>query len=165
MTTIIRKTLLAAAVAMTIGTPTPVMAEEATRPEPLRAQELYRQAEDLLSHPKHWRRAVRLFEQSAQLRESSDPGIYACLVYAGRMRAGIGDYSGALAALERAGDSALGRGAVVDAAQAYIDAAHAAVELGRIREARELVDRATLLSESPLLSAAQKGAIMSRLEA
>jgi tetratricopeptide (TPR) repeat protein len=130
-----------------------------------RARELRTRAEELFSQPKHWKKAARLLEQSAALREANDPEAYTCLMYAGRLRAAVKDLPAARANLEKAAAQALARGSVIEAAHAYIDAAHVASSEKQIEAARELVRRATLLSESPLLSAEQRQILESRLKA
>jgi hypothetical protein len=134
-------------------------------PNPDRARALRMKAEDLYSQPKQWKKAARLLEQSAQLREANDPDTYTCLMYAGRLRAAVNDLPAARANLEKAAAHAIARGAVVEAAHALIDAAHVASAEKDIVAARELVRRASLLSESPLLSAEQKNVINARLKA
>lgn len=140
-----------------------VMSSPPTNPE--RAAQLKRDAEALFSQPKQWNKAVRMLEQSAALRAGSDPEAYTCLVYAARVRAALGDMRGARIDFEKAAAQALARGAVVEAAHAYIDAAHAAVALRDAAGARELVDSARLLSESPLLSVADRTRLKARLSA
>jgi tetratricopeptide (TPR) repeat protein len=128
-----------------------------------KARELRAQAEALYTQPGKWRKAARLLEQSAALRDANDPEAYSCLMYAGRIQASLGDFSNARANLEKAAVHALARGAVVEAAHAYIDAAHVASSEKQIEIAKELVGRATLLSQSPLLSDEQKKLITARL--
>lgn len=130
-----------------------------------RAAELKLQAEALFPQPKQWKKAVRLLEQSAALRSASDPEAYTCLIYAGRIKAAIGDNSGARVTLAKAAEQALARGAVIDAANAYIDAAHAAVQERNAVLAQQFLDKASLLSESPYISVAQRSLLKSRLPA
>jgi hypothetical protein len=134
-------------------------------PNPDRARALRIQAEELYSQPKQWKKAARLLEQSAQLREANDPDIYNCLMYAGRLRAAISDLPNARINLEKAATHALARGAVIEAAHALIDAAHVASSQKDAAAAREFVKRATMLTESLLLSAEQKHVIEARLKA
>jgi tetratricopeptide (TPR) repeat protein len=128
-----------------------------------RAEALRKKAESLFSQPRQWGKAARLLEQSAQLRGASDPEAYVCLMYAGRLRAGMGDYEGARVALEKAAVHAAARGALLDAAHAWIDAAHAAIEGQDMERAAALAERAQLLSGSPLLSASQVEQITRRI--
>jgi tetratricopeptide (TPR) repeat protein len=141
-----------------VGSTTPISAPPADRAEALRQQ-----AESLFSQPRQWGKAARLLEQSAQLRGASDPEAYVCLLYAGRLRAGMGDFAGASAALEKAAIHAAARGALLDAAHAWIDAAHAAIEGQDKERALALAERAQLLSGSPLLSASQVEQITRRI--
>ncbi|HSJ31252.1 MAG TPA: hypothetical protein VK933_07445 [Longimicrobiales bacterium] len=148
----------------TILSAAPVLADQTAEvPDPERAAQLHAQAEALFSQPKQWKKAVRLLEQSAELRGAEDPEAYDCLVYAGRIRAAIGDFRAARSNMLKAADHAMARGAVIDAANALIDAAHAAVELKDARDARDLVERAELLTASPLLSMEQRARLRARL--
>jgi tetratricopeptide (TPR) repeat protein len=140
-----------------------VVTSPPTRSE--KAAQLKLQAEALFSQPSQWKKAVRLLEQSAALRDANDAEGYECLLYAGRIRAAIGDMDGARAALEKAAEHALARGAIVDAAHAYIDAAHTAVALKDARGAKALVGKAALLSDSPLLSLDQRTFLKARISA
>jgi tetratricopeptide (TPR) repeat protein len=131
--------------------------------DPDRADQLLARAESLFSQPRQWRRAARLLEESADLRDAADAEAYNCLLTAGRLYAGVGDARRARAVLERAAEHALARGALVDAATAYIDAAYAAADRGLTADARMLFDRAALLTTSPLLSATQREAGLQRV--
>jgi hypothetical protein len=137
--------------------------EDPSRAALERAAELQAQAEALYSQPSKWRQAVRMLEESAELRADGDPARYTSLLFAGRLRAGMGDFAHASRNLEAAASDALARGAVVEAAHAYIDAAHAAVGARRTPDARQFVDRAELLTQSPLLSEVQRAGIRHRL--
>jgi hypothetical protein len=166
----IKFTMAIATVAVLAGAP-PVSAKQfaaETRmydptPKADKARELRAQAEALFTQPKQWRKAARLLEQSAELREASDPEAYSCLMYAGRIQASLGDWANARTNLEKAAARALARGAIVEAAHSYIDAAHVAAQEKQIAVARDLVGRATLLAASPLLSVDQKRMLDVRL--
>lgn len=134
-------------------------------PDPDKAEQLRDEAESLFSEPKQWKKAVRLLEQSAELRDAADPEAYDCLMYAGRIRAALGDFKGARQSLEKAAAQALARGGVVDGANALIDAAHAAAGQKDVVGAQALVDRAELLMQSPLLSVEQRTSLRSRIAA
>lgn len=159
--------LLAGAVPMAAAQDGAVAALTITSPPTKadRAAQLRQDAEALFSQPKQWKKAVRLLEESAALREPSDPEGFECLLYAGRIRVAIGDLRGARVNLEKAAALALARGAVDQAAHAYIDAAHTAVKLNDGAGARALVDKAALLAESPLLTADQRQFLKSRITA
>jgi hypothetical protein len=143
--------------------PAPAVAYDPT-PNLDRARQLQQQAEALFSEPKQWKKAARLLEQSAALREASDPELYTCLIYAGRIRSSVGDFAAGRVDLEKAASSALARGAIVEAAHAYIDAAHVAIVERNGPAAKDLVARAQLLAQSPMLSADQKSILNTRLK-
>jgi tetratricopeptide (TPR) repeat protein len=172
MRTTLRWTVVAAGAALALGA-SPTMAMQDARiamaaPEPPvveRADELRAEAEALFPQPKRWSKAMRLLEESASLRAASDPAAYDCLVLAGRLAYAIGDNPGALQNLRKAAEHALARGAVMDAANAYIDAAHVAKAARNVGLAEELVERAQLLTMSPLLSDRDRAVIDHRLRA
>jgi tetratricopeptide (TPR) repeat protein len=167
----IRVTLTAAALVVTGTAAVPaagMQAEDgvfalAAPPNANRAESLRAQAEALYSQPRQWRKAVRLLEQSAQLRTASDPEAYTCWLYAARLRASLHDYTGARQNLERAAAHAMARGAVIDAAHAYIDAVHVALRGGQLQQAQELAGKATLLATSPQLDPTEVAQITARL--
>jgi tetratricopeptide (TPR) repeat protein len=164
-------TITMATVVAAIAASAPVMAVQIdadatatiSAPPADRAETLRQQAESLFSQPRHWGKAARLLEQSAQLRGASDPEAYVCLLHAGRLRAGMGDYEGARTTLEKAARHAAARGALLDAAHAWIDAAHAAIEGQDMARATALAERAQLLAGSPLLSASEVEQITRRI--
>lgn len=164
MRTMMKKTITVAAVAVFAGA-LPVSAEMTTdTPRSDKARELKAQAEALFSQPKQWKKAVRLLEQSASMRDAGDPEIYSCLLYAARIQANLGDMDGAQQNLQKAADHAIARGSVVEAAHALIDAAHVAVANNDGQAAREMVERAKLLTASPLLTPEQRNQITRRIE-
>ena len=73
----------------------PVLADQGAQsrvdvnPEPDRAEQLQAEAEALYGEPTQWKKAVRLLEESAELRDADDPEAYQCLIYAGRIQAAI----------------------------------------------------------------------------
>lgn len=138
---------------------------EAVKPVPDvdRARELRTQAEALFSQPRQWKKAIRLLEESAQLREADDREATVCLALAGRLRNALGDHAGARQTLEKAGDRALARGSVLEAAHAYLDAASVALKEQNGMAAQSLVKRAILLVESPLLTDEQRETVTRRV--
>jgi tetratricopeptide (TPR) repeat protein len=171
MTIRVTKLMLAGVVAMmAAAVPAaavmPAVAAELTAvagPQPDRAAELRAQAEALFSQPKQWRKAARLLERSAQLRDAADAEGYACLVLAGGLWAAVGEYETAQQVYSRAAAHAQARGDVVEAAHALINAAHAAAENRNVADAQAFIDRATLLAASPLLSTQQVEEITRRI--
>jgi hypothetical protein len=111
-----------------------------------------------------WRDAARLHRRSAQLREADDPLGFRCLKEAAALEYAAGDRSGARADLAAAAGQALARGDLRAAALAYLDAAWIAQEQKNPRQVWELGHRAEMLADSPLLGAADRAAILQRIE-
>lgn len=132
-------------------------------PDVVRARELRAAAEALFENPREWRRAARLMEASAKMRPAEDAEAYACLRYAANVRVALGEHRHARRLLERAAAHALARGAVLDAADAYIAAAVSAAEQGNAAEATRLAEKVRLLALSPLLTPEQSRAVTARL--
>jgi len=130
-----------------------------------RADRLKQEAESMFSTPKQWKRAQRLLIESAEMRDATDADAYTCYVMAGRLAAVLGDNASAQEALRKAAEHALARGAIIDAATAFIDAAHAAARAGDVDEVEDLMRRAELLTNSPLISEQDRSAIEFRLRA
>lgn len=159
----IRKVLLAA-VALSLALPLAARADGSPAHDKERARLLRARAEALFDQPAEWRRAARLLEESAALRTADDPEAYDCLLYAGRIRAGVGDFAAAAGLLERAAEHALARGAVPEAAQAYVDAAFSAKAAKQRTQAGALLGKARLLTGSPALSTHQKQLLLARID-
>ncbi len=98
-----------------------------------------------------WGRAATLFRRAAELRPSSDPVGVDDLLQAARLAYYHGDKGDAVRDFEAAGRRALALGDVIAAANAFVDAAWVADENGRGAKALDLVDRARLLANSPLM--------------
>jgi hypothetical protein len=111
-----------------------------------------------------WGDAARLHRRSAQLRDAEDPLGFRCLKDAAALEYATGDRSGARADLAAAAGQALARGDLREAALAYIDAAWIAQEQKNPRQVWELGHRAEMLADSPLLGAADRAAILRRIE-
>jgi tetratricopeptide (TPR) repeat protein len=163
MTNVRIRKLLLGAVVLSLAMPAVASADVSPGPDKDRARLLRAKAEALYDQPSEWRRAAKLLEASAELRTADDPEAYECLFYAGRIRGTLGDFSVAAKLLERAADHALARGAVMDAAQAYLDAAIAAKSNQDATSAVELLGKARLLAGSPQLTDLEKGLLLSRL--
>jgi tetratricopeptide (TPR) repeat protein len=158
------RTVLVGAFALALAAPAAARADGSPGPDKDRARQLRAKAEALFDKPSEWRRAARLLEESAALRTADDAEAYDCLLYAGRIRASFGDYGVATRLLQRAAEHALARGVVMDAAQAYVDAAFAAKADKNIASAAELLERARLLTGSPTLSEGERVALLSRID-
>jgi hypothetical protein len=108
-------------------------------------------------------KAARLRERAAGLRAPDDPAGFKSLRMAAILRHGLGHLRHAGYLMERAGDQAIARGDVFNAATAYIDAAYIAADQRDGERTRDLVGRGTLLLHSPLLSEQQRGFLGTRV--
>lgn len=130
-----------------------------------RAEALEAKAEALYQSPGKYKQAARLHEQAAGLRPAGDEKRWTGLRQAARLYYYAGSASQSRAAMVRAADEAMAAGDVITAASTYLDAAFLFRETGRGAEAAELVRKAQLLSNSPLLSRQDRNAILSRIQA
>ena len=111
-----------------------------------------------------WGDAARLHRRSAQLRDADDPLGFRCLKDAAALAYAVGDRSSARTDLAAAAGQALARGDLREAGLAYVDAAWIAQEQKHPRQVWELGHRAEMLADSPLLGAADRAAILQRIE-
>jgi hypothetical protein len=111
-----------------------------------------------------WGDAARLHRRSAQLRDADDPLGFRCLKEAAALEYATADRSGARTDMAAAAGQALARGELREAALAYLDAAWIAQEQKNPRQVWELGHRAEMLADSPLLGAADREAILRRIE-
>lgn len=130
-------------------------------PDTTRARELRERAESYFATPARWAYAADLLRESAEHLDEASPKRYQTLVTAARVFDQAGKLNSSRKTFEDAAQSAMARGALVDAAQAYVDAAHVAARQGKARLAVELTSRARLLADSPHLSSADRNAILS----
>jgi hypothetical protein len=128
-----------------------------------RADKLHDQAMNLPTETRYAKKAARLHEESAELRAVDDAQAVGCLRTAAFLRYYAGDRRAGVNLMERAATRAADLGDVARAADAYIDAAYIAQEVKDNARARELGRRAQLLTNSPLLSDAQRLALRNRL--
>ena len=117
-----------------------------------------------ISTMRDFRKVARLHEQSAELRGEDDARGFECLQVAAHIRHGAGDFRRAADNMERAAQLAAARGDVMNAAVSYIDAAYIAVDLKQGARVREFTRAARLLTESPLITAAQRVQLLSRIQ-
>jgi hypothetical protein len=145
--------------------PSAALADAPARRDPdlVRARELRAAAEALFESPREWRKVARLMEASASMRPADDVEAYECLRYAANVRAALGEHRHSRRLLARAAEHALARGAVLDAADAYLAAAVSAAEQQKAGEATRYAEKVRLLAMSPLLSAAQSRALLERI--
>jgi tetratricopeptide (TPR) repeat protein len=130
-------------------------------PDP--ADRIAADAYKLFANRRAWPRAARLLERSATMRSPEDPERAAAFVAAGRVYTAIGAPAEARRVFEAGADAAAARGAIVEAAHAYLDAAIAAALAGDRTRASSLLDRGALLASSPHLAVQEKDAIMRRI--
>lgn len=134
-------------------------AAEAPDPADRLAADAYR----LFANRSTWARAARLLEQSAAMRSDDDPERAAAYAVAGRVYTHVGSHAAARRAFEASADAAAARGALVDAAHAFLDAAIAAAYSGDRIAASDFLHRGALLAESPHLDAGEKQGILRRI--
>lgn len=130
----------------------------------MRADQLKREAEALYEQPRRLHRAAELHEREAAQRTAADPRQVEALDRAARLFAYSGDVERGRTLMERAARQALKRGDVARAAHAFIDAAFITLREGNLRLAKDLTREADLLALSPLLPAAEKSAIVRRID-
>jgi hypothetical protein len=157
-----------AIVAALVGTSMQVQAQSRfasldVPPRPAAATEMEEQAHDLLLAGRAWERAAGLYIGAAELRGSADPRSADNLRLAGYLQYYRGRAKAAVVSLTQAGEAFLALGDVERAAGAFIDAAWVADEAAMPAEARELSERGRLLTQSPLLEAADRTALTRRL--
>jgi hypothetical protein len=139
--------------------------------EPIRITESRQKAEKLdaealIVEQNDWsqlKKAARLRESAADLREADDPAGTVSLYWAARDRYYSGDPKNARTLMERAADRAMGIGDVLNAATAYTEAAYISADLGDAERTRTLSAKARLLSNSPTLTADQREQLRTRL--
>ena len=107
-------------------------------------------------------RAARLYHTAAE-RLGDDPEAPALFATAARLAYYAGSERRAMWDLQRAGEGALAWGDVVTAARSFLDGAWVAAEIGEYEAARLMVARAEKLAASPLLAAADRTLLASRL--
>src|SRR5688572_21709400 len=147
-------------VAMAVVNVSGVDAQKTTVP----ANQLRASAEALYSQPKKAREAASLHEREATARAESDPLVVDALQRAAQLHAFAGDRVRARTVMRRAAEHALRQGDVLKSAHAYLDAAFFALEDGDVGRAFGLAKQADLLALSPLISTADRLAIVRRID-
>ncbi|MEN8375972.1 MAG: hypothetical protein ABFS34_11030 [Gemmatimonadota bacterium] len=128
-----------------------------TQPDPERAAKYYAQAMEYLDQKDRWYDAAVLLKKAAKEMDQASEEASRTLRFAGHVFSQVKSYSRAQSALEDAGELALARGDLSEAATSFVEAAHVAVARGRRADVEDLVDRVRLITASPLLSEAEKG--------
>jgi hypothetical protein len=137
-----------------------VTTESATKPDP---SQLERQAAELYTSPKNFKRAADLLLKAAELRAVADPMKVKNQSLAARLLYYAGDRQRSMTLLEGAADHALSVGDVLVAAELYLDASYVAQELGQGEMVRELAEKTRLLMNSPLVDARQRDRVLARI--
>ena len=169
MTTHMRNVLMAGGMLMAVAA-APGSATAQQKLPPVRvtasvqyADDLALRAESLSTQITQFKKAAELFERSAEVRAPGDARAVTCLRSAATLRYNSGNKRKGLGLMEKAADRAIRLGDVVIAAHSYIDAAVIASELRQGERALDLSQRAALLVKSPLLSDAQRSALLERM--
>jgi len=152
----------AVAVLMIAGSGSSLSAQEPNEVDTDEAVRLETKARDLLAETNKWDRAASLFRRAAEYREAGDPEAVRDLLQAARLSYYDGDRRPAVRDLENAGEPALNRGDVIVAANAFADAAWVAGNYGQGDRATALLNRARLLSNSPLIEDADRSHLQTR---
>lgn len=159
-----RKGFAAAIVAISVFTAVPATAQTTYKADGLKAVELESQARQLTTNVRGFSSAASLYRKAASLRVEGDPQGIRDLIQAGRLYFYVGKTGRATDSLASAGRIAIQFGDVVTAAQAYLDAAYAADANGDRTKAFDLATRAQKLAQSPLIDAAERSALLARID-
>lgn len=128
-----------------------------------RAEKLLAEAAALPTMTNQFRKAARLYEESATVRTVGDSLTPFCLRTAAYYRYYSGDTRESATLMERAAKHSVALGDVVGAANAYIDAALIAGEFQDVARSKKLSDRAEQLMTSPQLDEAQRSLLRGRI--
>ncbi len=134
-----------------------------TSPAP--AEEMEALAYDMILSGRGWESAAGLYRRAAELRGTGDPRSALDLRLAGYIYYYRSRGAAAVVSLTESGEAFLSLGDVQGAAEAFIDGAWVAAQLGMSAEAMVLAERAKLLTRSPLLPADERFALARRLGA
>jgi ATP/maltotriose-dependent transcriptional regulator MalT len=129
-----------------------------------RAAELEAQATAMYHSPRDYKRAAKLHEEAAELRPAGDRIRVDDLRQAARLYHYTGSTLKARELMVQAAEDAHAAGDVVAAAESYLDAAFLYFEAGMPNEVTKLVEKAELLSKSPLISSSDRKMILSRIQ-
>ena len=135
-------------------------------PAAARAQEpaaLEQSAQTLMQSTDGWGTAIKLLHRAASQRGPAEPEGVSDLVLAGRLSEYRRNHEQAREYFTEAGNRALNMGDVQNAADGFILAAFVAQSQADIEGARELVQRARMLSASPLLPEKVRDQIVRRV--
>ena len=108
--------------------------------------------------------AARLYRQAADLRPDHDPQKVQNLRQASRMSHYAGRSDRAVRDAETAARAALRQGDVIEAGQAYVDAAWLSAQIGDRSRTEEFLKEARLLAASPLLAQEERQNLLRRID-
>ncbi len=108
-------------------------------------------------------RAWRMHAEVLEMRTVDDPRYAHCAQTQGYLAYHMGNLKEAQEAFEAAGEGAMFRAEVHDAATSFVYAALAAASRNRFQDAQRLGHRAALFVESPLLNAEERMSLKRRL--
>jgi len=108
-------------------------------------------------------RAWRMHAEVLGMRTAGEARYVHCAQSQGHLAYHMGNFKEAQEAFEAAGEGAMFRAGVYDAATSFVYAALAAASRGRFHEAQRLGQRAALLVESPMLNAEERMTLKRRL--
>lgn len=137
-----------------------VTREQARKPDP---SQLERQAAELYTTPKNFKRAADLLLRAADMREVADPMKVKNRSLAARLFYYAGDKQRGLELLEETADHALSIGDVLVAAELYLDASYVAQELDQGEQVRRLAEKTRMLMNSPLVDARERDRVLARI--
>lgn len=157
-------TRVAVAALLIAASATGATAQSVTRANTDEIATLEMDARDYLNDLSKWDRAATLFRRAAQLRPAGDATATEDLLYAARLSFYEGSERQAIRDFEAAGQRALAMGDVLLAANAFADAAWVAQHRGYGERAHALIERAQLLSNSPLIAENERELLRARWE-
>ena len=148
--------------AAAVGPATGTCTRESWEAEVPEAEELHEKALSLMSSGRS-KEAAGLLAKSAQMLPDCDPRVFESLRLAARLYHSEGRLIKARSLMFKAAENGVATGRILDAANAYIDAAMLAADECRSGLARLAADKAHALTGSPLLTEADRQFIVSRI--
>lgn len=135
----------------------------AVDPKDQQADQMHARALAMHANPDRLQEAARLHRFEAKLRKEGDKRAFDCLSLASYLLIYSGRLKDARYVMEQAAQEATKRGDVLQAAQAYVEAAFIAEKQKKYSDVIKLADRARELSRAPGMTVAQRDAILNRL--